>query len=190
MTASRLTFRALALGLIFSLAACTTDTVVDLTAPSFIDQPTYRMNVSDIRVNDQYEPAFDGGHVEHQFPTSPARAVGIWANDRLQAGGTQGIMEVIIRDASVIETRGKKFDKYDAVLAVDLRLYDGIHPLALAESNARVTLSRSIKNTASITKREDMFAQMTRDLMKSLDASLDANLRQYFSKHILSVSNR
>jgi hypothetical protein len=180
----------MAVGLMMALAACATDTVVDLTAPSFINAPVYRMNVSEIRINDQYEPAFGGNNVEHQFPTSPARAVGIWANDRLQAAGTQGVMEVIIRDASVLETRGEKFDRYDAALAVDLKLYDGIHPMALAEANSRVTMSRSIKNTASITRREDMFAQMTRDLMKNLDASLDANIRQYFGKHIVGVVNR
>ncbi len=190
MPPARSFFYAACLGITLSLTGCATDTVVDLTAPSFLDQPQYRMNVSEVRVNDQYEPSFDGGHVEHQFPTSPARAVGIWANDRLQAAGTQGLMEVIIREASVIETRGKKFDRYDAALAVDLRLYDGMHSMALAESNSRVTLSRSIKNTASITKREDMFAEMTRDLMKSLDASLDTNLRQYFGKHIVGTVNR
>ncbi|MBY0355940.1 MAG: hypothetical protein K2Q12_09480 [Rickettsiales bacterium] len=172
-----------------SLNSCATDTVVDLTAPSFIDQPVYRINVANVRLNDQFQPTFEGKHVEHQFPTSPARAVGIWTNDRLQAAGNQGVMEVIIRDASVVETPGKKFDRFDAVLAVDLKLYDGIHPLPLAEANSQVTQSRSIKNTASITKREDLFAQMTRDLMKSLDASLDSNLRQYFGQHIVSLSN-
>lgn len=188
MIAARL--RLTALGLLMTLAACSTDNVVDLTAPSFRDQPTYRMNVAEVRVNDQYEPVFEGNHVEHQFPTSPARAVGIWASDRLQAAGQQGIMEVIVREASVTETRGEKFDRYDAALAVDLRLYDGIHPLALAEANSRVTQSRSIKKTASLTKRENLFAQMTRDLMKSLDNSLDANLQQYFGKHILGTTNR
>lgn len=183
-------FRPLALGLVFLLSACATDTVVDLTAPSFINQPVYRMNVADIRVNDQFEPPFDGNHVEHQFPTSPARAVGIWANDRLKAAGRSGVMEVTIRDASVTQKKGKKFDTYDIVMEVDLRLYDGGQALALAEAHSRVTLSRGIDKNASITKHEDFFAQMTRDVMKSLDVSLEGNLRDYFGQYILSDSSR
>ena len=177
--------------LLLLLAACGEETkVVDLSAPSFDKSPVFRLNVASVKVVDEYQPPFGGNHVEHLFATSPARGVGIWTNDRLQAAGPQGNVEVHITDASVVETKGDPFDSYEASVAVDVKLYDGIHPLVTEEANATAHLTKHVKKTTSITERENLFAQMTRDLTASLDQSLDSSIRQHFGPYIIAIQNR
>jgi hypothetical protein len=160
---------------------------------SFANMPQIRLAVSEIHVVEQYQPPLRTPNVEHMFPTPPAAAVKQWANDRLKASGTQGLMEITIEDASVKEielpkTKGLRglftddqSERYDAKLRVTMRVYDGEHTIAMAEGDVNVIRSRSINEKATINDRERLFNDLTKELMMQFNTEAEARLRQYFA---------
>jgi hypothetical protein len=159
---------------------------------SFANQPKIRLAVSEIRVVEQYEPPMKSPNVEHIFHTTPSKAIGQWATDRLQAAGTQGLMEVSIEDASVVEvplpkTEGLRglftddqSERYDGKIRVTFRIFDGARAIAIAEGDVNVVRSRSVNEKATIQDRERMFHQMTQEMMTQFNGEAEKRLRQYF----------
>jgi hypothetical protein len=168
-------------------ASCSPTPELNVAPPDFSDEPVITFDAQEIVVRDRYEPPFGESNVEHLFPTTPAHAVRIWAEDRLQARGRQGLIEVLITDASVQEFQKKLYDLYKGQLAVEVKMYDGEKRLPVAETQARVRISRTIGEDASLTERENLFAEMTREMIKQLDSSLEQGIRLYFGRYIISI---
>jgi hypothetical protein len=154
------------------------------------------LNVAEIRVVENYQPPLRAPNVEQDFPVAPATAVRKWANSRLAAHGTTGVLEVVIDDASVKETRLKKTEgvkgmftddqdaRYDAKLAITFRAYTGTQALAAASGNVNVTRSRTINERATVNEREAIYHQMASEMMLNFDSEATSRLRHYFTRFL------
>ena len=155
-----------------------------------------RFQVGNIRVIEEYQSTARRPFVEQDFPVSPAQASKRWVAARLQAAGGNGVLEMTITDASVKEmllpkTPGVKGiftddqdARYDARLAVTLRLYDGTNTLARATGDVVVTRSRSIHEKATVFERERIYHSMVREMMTSLESEANVRFQQYFSAYM------
>lgn len=158
--------------------------------------PPIRVNVAEIKVIEEYQAPLRAPYVEHDFLLPPAVAVKEWVAARLKATGTTGVLEVVITNASVKETKLPKTQgitglftddqdsRYDAQLDVTLRLYDGVNAISAATGDVRITRARSINEKASIDDRLRLFHGMTTDMMTTFDAQAEQRLRQYFSAYL------
>ncbi len=154
------------------------------------------IRVATIRMREDYTSPGRSPYVEQDFPVSPARAVTRWVDTRLKATGQRGILEITIDDASVKEvklpqTKGLKGlitddqeARYDAVIAVTMRLYDGSTAISQASGNVEVRRSRSINERASVAEREAIYHQMVSDMMRDFERETQVRLQQYFSAYI------
>ncbi len=187
----------LLLGLL-ALVACSRGTENYTPTPfSFAGAPPIKVNVAEIRVVDGYEAPLAAPHVDHSFPTPPAKAIGQWVKDRLIAAGAQGIMEVTIENASVREVKLPKKTgiegwftddqdvRYDAAIKVSMRLYADASGLANATAEVTATRSNTINEKASVADRERLFDTMTRTLMTQFEMEAQGQLRQYFTAYLL-----
>lgn len=168
----------------------------DLSPPAFVDRAPIRLDVAEIRVRDDFNPPAGQGHAEHLFPTPPEEAVRLWASQRLKAVGQSRILEVVIEDASVMETKlprkggiqgdftDEPSERYNATIAVSLRLYGGERAISEASAQTKVSRMKEVTEKMSVFARRAVFAQMTRDLTKQMDDSLTQQIGQYFSAHI------
>lgn len=169
----------------------------DLSPPTFAGKQKILFEVAEVRVRHDYSPR-GGNTIEHQFPTTPAQGVEIWARERLQAVGHEGLLEVVIEDASVTEAQlplktgiegaltKEPSKRYSGVLEVELRLYTPERASAKGHVDARVTVSRELLEKAAETERKELFAAMTRDMLSKLDAQLDHSIHEYLSNHLAS----
>jgi hypothetical protein len=157
-------------------------------------QPIY-LNVGVIENVDEYKSPMTLPNVEHTLPYSPTEAMHIWVQDRLRAVGVNKTLQVIIKDASVVETdlpkpggvqgffTDSQDKRYDAKLEVELRIYGDD---ALSEANIHVSASRTttIGEHASVAEREAVFRKLIFTLMDAMNAELEKNIYQYFGNDI------
>ncbi len=154
------------------------------------------VNVAEIRITDAYQAPMRRPNVEQDFPVSPANAVRKWANSRLRASGTKGILEVVIEDASAKETALAKTKgvkgiftddqdaRYDARINVTFRAFNGTDALSTASGNVVITRNQTINESASVNQREAVYHQMLSEMMMNFDSEANARLRQYFSTYL------
>ncbi len=166
----------------------------DLSPPSFAGKQKILLEVAEVRVRHDYPRS--ANTADHQFPTTPAQGVEIWARERLQAVGHEGVLEVVIEDAAVTEAQlplktgiegaltKEPSKRYSGVLEVELRLYTGERAIAKGHVDSRVTVSRELLEKAAETERKELFAAMTRDMLAKLDAQLDHGIHEYLSNHL------
>lgn len=157
-------------------------------------QPIY-LDVADISIIDAYKSPMRAPYVEHLLPYSPADAMHIWVKDRLRTVGKDKLMEVIIKDGSVMVTTLPKEPglkgmmspdpdkRYDARIAVEMRIYGGD---AMSEASVYVTAVRSINVAAntSPSDRDAIFRRLIFDLMEEANAELEKNMFLYFANYI------
>jgi len=183
--------------LVSLLAGCT-----DVPQPqgssslSFTQTPPIELDVMRVDITEEYQPSLQPPHVEQFFPIPPMEAMKIWARDRIRPIGGDRTLEVIIKDASVVQkalprTKGlegvftkDQADQYDVRLEVEMRIYG--RQSALSESSIRVVATRSntIGEDASVVDRDRLFSRMTRELMQTMDAELEKNILAYFGNYI------
>jgi hypothetical protein len=189
-------FLALAL-VIFSLVACKDAGLTYAPQPiSFAGKPVMHINVAEIKVVDQFRSTMAAPYVEYQLPTAPAAAVKQWAGQRLAAVGRSGVLEITIEDASVKETNLKttegikgiftndESERYDAHLAVTMKLYDGVNVISVAEGNVEVSKMNTVNEKATAAERDKLFHDMIADMMAQFDAQAETRLHQYFTPYL------
>src|SRR5690242_3095249 len=91
--------------LIALLAACQ-PTAVPPPAPelSFTRYQPINLNVGKMEFVEEYKSPMQPPNVDQLMPTSPDQAMHIWVRDRLHGSGGDKTLQIIIKDASVIET--------------------------------------------------------------------------------------
>ncbi|MEJ0009997.1 MAG: lipoprotein [Alphaproteobacteria bacterium] len=163
----------------------------------FATQPSVRINVARVKVVNAYRPPLAAPNVEQDFPTPPAKAVALWVRQRLQAAGTQGVLEVTIDDASVRENKlpvdksvsgfftDQQTSRLDARLHVTLRLYTGGDAMSAASGDITVTRSVTLNRKASVTDRERAFDDMVAAMMTDFDMQAHDRLNSYFKAYML-----
>lgn len=163
---------------------------------SFTNKPPILLNVAHVKFSEAYVPPQQYPHVGHEFPTPPLEALKIWARDRLKPIGGDGYMEVIVNDASVIETRLDKTsgikglftddqaERYEGAIRVTFRIYDGIHAVSRAETNVFVKRHRSIHEDATAVERDAFNQNFMRDMLQQFDDATLNQMRQYFGPYM------
>ncbi len=162
---------------------------------SFTRYQPFFLDVGRIEVIDEFQPPGQLPHIEHLMPYSPGEAMHIWVNDRLRAIGAGRLMQVIIKDASVMVSelptpegiKGvftlSQDRKYDARLNVEIRIYG---QGAMSEAGIYITSTRSItmREDASLVEREQAMRRLVFLLMEAANAQLEKNIYQYFGRYL------
>lgn len=89
-----------------AFAACAlTDPAPPPAPPSldFAQRSAMTINASEIILQEDYRPPLARPNVEHEFAVTPAQIVRDWARARLRASGSNGVLTLVIREASVVE---------------------------------------------------------------------------------------
>ena len=155
----------------------------------------YQIATARIEIVEEYAPPLRAPNAEHKFPTPPAQAVRQWAKDRLRAVGDEGVLRLIVRDASVIETALKKTgdlrgaftadqsERYEARLEVviEVRSDRGFRE---AFASATAERSRTVAEDISLHDREMAFYEMTKALMEDLNTELEKNIEQFLARYL------
>ncbi|HEY0523244.1 MAG TPA: hypothetical protein VGD08_07635 [Stellaceae bacterium] len=162
----------------------------------FTDRPPIRLDVAAIDVVHNFKPSFHEPFVEHLFPVPPERAAENWAHDRLQAAGTTGRARVTIADASVREVPLKRTEglrsaftkdqteRYDATLEIGLDiLNDRGFPVRTA--SARASHSRSVAEGITPNEREQVWYELTRELISQIDQEMERQIRATFGTYLV-----
>jgi len=179
-----------------ALNACSDENTVDFPPLAFVRyQPIY-LNVSSIEFINEYKSPMRTPYVEHLMPYSPEDAIRIWVKDRIRAVGSEKMLQVIIKDASVVVSELHKDNsiedfftidqdrRYDTKLEVELRIYGTAS--ALSEANVIVKEKRSMtmSENASAWRRNQLFRQMIGEMMNTVNAELEKNIFMYMGNHI------
>ncbi|HEX9701809.1 MAG TPA: hypothetical protein VGA19_03090 [Rhodospirillales bacterium] len=182
-------FAFLVLPVALLLAACETAAPVQkLPEITFGHLPPIKLNVAKIEVVSRYQPPMKAPNVDHLFPTPPLAAIRKWAADRLRAVGSSGTAQLVIDDASIIETpleRKKGFTatftkqqeaRYDLKAEVSLDVADGIKRGRAAARAARFVTTRE---DVTLNQRDRIWFEQTELLMNEFNAEMEKNIRQY-----------
>lgn len=183
--------------LCLGLAACQTPMEHTNSAlPRFNDKPVIRLDVSDIKINDEYEPTTKMPFIEHTFNHTPSEVIQSWVHDRLEAGGVKRRLEVTITDASVKETSlpptpglkglftNDQEARYDASVKLEARIYEDGKIVSIAEATATAQMSNTIAENATLVERDQFFDKLTLDVVTKATNELEKNMRQYFAPYI------
>jgi len=179
---------------VLSLGAC------QATAPTpvypeltFQHLKSLNLNVAKLENVNSFKPTLSAPNVDHLFPTSPADALGRWAEDRLHAVGTNGFARFTILEASVTETRldmkkgvigaftKDQSERYDAVLEGKLEIFDD-SGVSRGFASARATRSVTVREDSSVNQREQAWFTLTEELLRDMDAELEKNISLYLSE--------
>lgn len=181
------------------LGACETMPPMKTYPPiSFKDEPPIRLNVDEITVVQDYTPPGAAPNVDHLFPVSPVETALRWPKERLVAAGSGSgnRAEFIVHDASATETDLKResgltalmtkeqAERYDARIAVELRILNSFDQV-VGKADAEAVRTRSIAEDATINDREQLWYDMTKDLMTELDRQLDKTIKSVLSPYVL-----
>ncbi len=183
----RRTPRALALAALamfgMALGGCASQVPVKPPAVSFADHATIDLDVAAIDVVDQYRPPMAKPNVEHLAPNPPGQAVRRWAAERLRAVGRGGSAQVVIMDASIVESQlareqgitaffttqqGQRYDGRVEVKIVCQSPTSGLTGYAQAMASRSSTVPEDI----SLAGREETWDKLVRGMMEDLDNRL------------------
>lgn len=156
----------------------------------------YQMLVREIEIEEAFRSSGQAPNVEYLFPVPPARAAKRWAQDRLQAVGTEGYLRYIIHDASVTETKLERESGVTGVFTVDQsERYDGTLVVEMQIHNARGYTEASVKARAergvsvpediSLGEREQVWFQLTEDLMAEINRQLEQAIAKHMGRFVL-----
>ncbi|MDA0702402.1 MAG: hypothetical protein O3A96_04055 [Proteobacteria bacterium] len=185
-------------GLALLLAACSNAPPPAAAYPeiTFADRGSIVLDVGAIEIRSSFNPSFSDPDVEHLFPIPPQRAAERWARDRLVAHGGRRIAIYDVRTARVIEKalRGTggvaglfKSDqeaRYTAVLEVELRIVEPDGRQAGFVS-AKAERARTVEEGVTLSERETIWFEMTKQLMADLDPVLERNIRTSLSAFVV-----
>jgi hypothetical protein len=187
------------LAILFSvliLAACETQLSVPRYAEiTFKHRPPIELDVAEIRIVEGYRNSTAPPHVETEFPVPPMRMARRWAEDRLVAVGTEGVLTYTIVDARVVEEPLEKTtgltgmvtvdqsERYMAKLVVEM---SGVKfsPRQTASATTAVERSRTVAEDVTLNERETVWYKMTETMAADLDAQLEAAVGQYFGNFV------
>ncbi|SMF06919.1 hypothetical protein SAMN06265365_102301 [Tistlia consotensis] len=154
----------------------------------FAHEQTLRLDVGSIQVVDDYRPTLEPPYVDHLFPQPPDKVAERWAKERLLALGGPRRAVVTITDASVKEvqlprTGGIKgafttdqTQRYDARVAATVAIFepDGRRS---GYAEAEATRSTTVSEDATLAQREQIWFQMTEQLMDDFDAEMTRQIK-------------
>lgn len=159
---------------------------------TFNHLPPITLDVASASARTTYQKPLVAPNVEHEFPVDIAKTAEGWVKGRLQAGGSSGIAELTILQASVIETKLEKQTgltglvttdqghRYDATLTATLKAED-LTTQRAAETSVTVMRSQTVPEDATYNEREKMWYEMTEKLMADFDKELEQSIKDHMS---------
>jgi hypothetical protein len=184
---------ALLSGVLVSLSACATGQGVDHAAITRAQEQLakpYFVNVSNIVVENKYNPLANAKDVSSTLPTPLDTSLKNYAEQRFRPAGGEGILHFVIRDASVfMDHRNSSIpaakwagiddkDKYTAVVKIGLER-DASMPASIGAMGTELKAERSVTMPAgiSLNERDARLQEFTTDLLNDIDhASTDSIL--------------
>lgn len=158
---------------------------------TFRNQPPIQLDVGRVEIVAEYQAPTQPPHIEYDMPVSPENAVRRWVQDRLKPIGRNGILRVVIRNASATETPLKTdqgftgmFKKEQAArveMSVDvaLQMLDDRQFVA-AEVTGNQSRSSTEPEGQKLNERDKLLYDMVEDLMQGLNSQLDGNIKSTF----------
>ncbi len=188
--------RAGVVALVATVAACaTTVPRQQFSDITFGHMPQIRLDVAAIEYVQEYVAPKELPNVEHLFPVQPSAALRRWSEDRLLAAGVSRRLRVTLIDASVtetaLETKGgitglftnDQAVRYDATIDVQLEIFDD-RGMSAGQARAVAHRSRTAPEDVSLNERDQMWFDLTEDIMKALDAELERVVRTYLGRFV------
>ena len=166
---------------------------------TFSHLPAFRIDAAELEIVDAYKPSLAFPHVEHLMPVPPAAAMRRWAQDRIRPVGTGGRIVFTIAEAGVTETplpratgvRGvvtrDRSERYDAKLEVRMTV-DGGDNRRQGEVSAEAMRSRVVLEGLSLNEREQIWFEMTEDLVTDMNAELETAIRAFLQPFLVAAS--
>ncbi len=168
----------------------TADPVQRLPSISFAHKPAIRLDVGTIETVSTYVSPLKAPNVEHQFSVTPEDALRQWAKDRLVAVGMAGravftITKASVRVDNLKRTEGVRgvfttdqAERYTADIEAVIEVKDaGAQGTGYAE--ARVSLSRTIAENATLHEREKFWFDLTRDVANNFDSEMESVIKRH-----------
>ncbi len=182
-----------------SISGCTSAPPAPPTEISitFQHRAPIALNVAKIELVDRYKPTLRSPHVEHLHTVTPSTVTRTWAEERLTAVGTRGLITLIVEEAGVIEEPVAVSDGFEGLFRdeVDTRLvgvirarFDHIdvgppgasHSVdVIAEANAEVLES------ATLNERDLAYFRLVERLAGEFDRVLTAEIEKSLSELIV-----
>jgi hypothetical protein len=185
-----------AVALVATLAGCETSTPqIQYPEITFTHLKPIRLDVVDIDYVPQYASPRTRPNVEHEFPVPPAQVVERWSKDRLEPVGISRRARVVLLDASVKEVLLQKrtgltgffyndqAERYDATVEVRLEIVDD-EGNSEAHVQAVAQRSRTVPEDITLSERDQLWFELTEDVMKDLDAELERTIRRYLIRYV------
>lgn len=128
--------------------------------------------------------------VDGRIPVPPAEAVRRWAAERLQAGGRQGRVRVVIKDATITEVQlprtggvqgyftNQQAQRYDGRIEVEVTGEVPGDTAFRGFTRATVTNAVTVPEYITLADREATLQDLTRTMAEDLNARLDAGIRK------------
>ena len=183
------------LPLLLLTTACDAPRLADFMPISFANRTPIQLDIYEMNVQNEYQQPKRPPYVEHLFPIPLEQAIETWAQDRIKTAGSDRSLLLVVKNASVTEknlptTTGimgwftdDQEKEYTGNVLVELRIY-GNRALSLASTEVHATRSITLPQSASLAERDELFYQLTKALMRDLNAELEKNIHQYFSDYI------
>jgi hypothetical protein len=172
------------------LAGCSSTAPAPKVGPLHFEQlGMVALEATNIEVVDQYRPPMTKPNVDHLAPTPPAQGLRQWATVHFHPAGLSGSVQIIIRDASIIEVQLPRTEGIKSVFTTDqAQRYDGrIEVRIVGQSpgtgfsgyiQATATRSISVPEDITLAGREATWNTMTSDMIDDISAQLDRGLRE------------
>ena len=166
-----------------ALGGCASQVPVKPPAVSFADRPTIDLDVAVIDVVDQYHPPMAKPNVEHLAPNPPGQAVRRWVSERLRAVGRGGSAQVIVMDASIVESQlareqgvaafftTQQSQRYEGRVEVKIVCQSPTSGLT-GYAQAMASRSSTVPEDISLAGREETWDKLVRGMMEDLDNRL------------------
>ena len=133
--------------------------------------------------------------VEHLFPTPPAVAARLWAEDRLRTSGTLGLLRVTIEEASARITplatnedleglfTEEQVERLDVRLRVTIEAIDESGQVN-GSATADTRRSRTLLEGITLAERERVYDEVVRALLHDYNTSQEKAIRQYLRLYL------
>jgi hypothetical protein len=171
---------------VLALASCAKELPPPHSTLRFDGSPI-RLDVAQVEVITDYTSPLAKPNVEHLMPIPPAMAAKRWAEERLRPEGQQRVAKFTILEGSVIEvplqktggirgafTTDQEF-RFDAKLSVRLDILDD-RAFRLGTATAEAVRSRSLPEKATLNQRDQLYYDLTADLMKDIEAVMEKQI--------------
>ena len=186
----------LAILLVFSIS-CNQTYLPKKQEIGFSGKP-FVLNVANITVIEEYTTSKKLPNVEGLSDITPSDALKKWVSDRLVAGGNKNTAEVVITDAHINKKQipktksgvegyftNEQTEEYFGELAVEIKIYDERRNLPIAKINVSSKNTRTLPENATIIDHENIYHDMSIELMTLLENSLNQNIKDHFGNYII-----